>query len=121
MPARPEAPTDRDGPPDAHVHILAIIRRIPRGRVMTYGDVARAAGLPRRARLVGFVLRHSPLADGVPWHRVVAAPGRIAVRDGGGRDEQMGRLRSEGVAVDARGRVSLARYAWRPAQGHGRA
>lgn len=106
-------PRDRDAPPDAHVRILDIIRRIPRGRVMTYGGVAQAAGLPRRARLVGFVLRNSPLADGVPWHRVVAAPGRIAVRDGGG-DEQIRRLRSEGVTVDVRGRLSLKQYAWRP-------
>lgn len=92
--------------------ILAVVRRIPRGRVTTYGAVAERAGLPRRARLVGKVL--STLANGaaVPWHRVVAAGGRIAFPAGApSRDEQIRRLRDEGIDA-ARGRVNMTRHGW---------
>src|SRR5262245_25520043 len=58
--------------------ILATIRRIPRGRVCTYGDVADVAGLPRRARLVGTVLRQTPSSRDLPWYRVINAGGRIS-------------------------------------------
>ena len=58
--------------------ILAAVRRIPRGKVCTYGNVAEVAGLPRRARLVGTVLRQTPSARGLPWYRVINAGGRIS-------------------------------------------
>lgn len=101
-----------DGPTPRDLRILAVIRGIPRGKVLTYADVARRAGLPGRARLVGFVLRHSPLADGVPWHRVVAAPGRIALRGGSGAFQQMHRLAAEGVMVATTGRINLSACRW---------
>ena len=92
--------------------ILAIVREIPRGRVTTYGSVAARAGLPRQARLVGKVLSGLPQGSGVPWHRVVAAGGRIAFPDGSSsRDRQLSRLRAESVDV-TRGRIDLARYGW---------
>jgi methylated-DNA-protein-cysteine methyltransferase-like protein len=92
--------------------ILAIVREIPRGRVTTYGSVAARAGLPRQARLVGKVLSGLPQGSGVPWHRVVAAGGRIAFPDGSSsRDRQLSRLRAERVDV-TRGRIDLARYGW---------
>lgn len=92
--------------------ILAIVREIPRGRVTTYGSVAARAGLPRQARLVGKVLSGLPPGSGVPWHRVVAAGGRIAFPDGSSsRDRQFSLLRAESVDV-ARGRIDLARYGW---------
>jgi len=59
--------------------VLRAVRRIPRGRVATYGDVAREAGLPGRARLVGRVLRDAPASASLPWHRVVGAGGRLSV------------------------------------------
>ncbi len=62
--------------------ILAVVERIPRGMVTTYGAVAERAGQPRRARLVGRVLSKLPKGSKVPWHRVVAAGGRIAFPDG---------------------------------------
>jgi methylated-DNA-protein-cysteine methyltransferase-like protein len=92
--------------------ILAVVRRVPRGRVTTYGAVAERAGLPRRARLVGKVL--SGLADDavVPWHRIVAAGGRIAFPQGTpSRDEQIRRLGAEGIDA-ARGRVNMTRHGW---------
>lgn len=92
---------------DHHLRILSLIRLIPPGRVCTYGRIAEAAGLPGRARLVGRILRDSPLADGVPWHRVVGAAGRISPRPGPGADEQRNRLLREGIAIDLANRVDL--------------
>jgi methylated-DNA-protein-cysteine methyltransferase-like protein len=93
--------------------ILATVDSIPHGRVASYGQVAAEAGLPRRARLVGRVL--SQLAPGtkLAWHRVVNAAGRILVAGASAR-EQRRRLQSEGVEVDARGRIDLDVYCWCP-------
>lgn len=92
--------------------ILATVDAIPRGRVATYGQVAREAGLPGRARLVGACLRDLPQRSALPWHRVVNAQGRISPRPGGGPAEQTRRLVREGVRPDVRGRVDLARFRW---------
>jgi methylated-DNA-protein-cysteine methyltransferase related protein len=99
----------------SHARIYAIVRRIPRGRVATYGQVAELAGLPRQARLVGYAL--SALAEGspVPWHRVVNARGAISQR-GSGSISQRIRLVSEGVRVTARDAVDLSLYRWNPGQ-----
>lgn len=86
------------------------MRAIPAGRVATYGGVAAVAGLPRRARLVGRALRGCP-AD-VPWHRVVASPGRIAFPPGSeDYEEQLRRLQAEGVACLG-GRIDMRRFGW---------
>ncbi|OWY72556.1 hypothetical protein B7486_06450 [cyanobacterium TDX16] len=99
-------------PSTGHLRILRVVSRIPRGRITTYGRVAKAAGLPGRARLVGALLARSPLATGLPWHRVVSAEGRISVRGGDGPHRQRGLLESEGVRPDKRGRYDLRRYGW---------
>ena len=92
----------------------AIVRRIPRGRVLTYGDVACLAGRPRSARRVGYALFHLP-DPRVPWWRVINARGEISPRGGGGADdEQRQRLHAEGVELDERGRVDLERHRYRP-------
>ena len=79
---------------------------IPRGRAATYGAVARAAGLPGRARLAGFALRVAPREMNLPWHRVLGAGGRIVFASGSHQHrEQARRLRAEGVPVTA-GRVA---------------
>ena len=109
--SRSKSDADR-APREAELKILSVIRRIPRGFVCTYGKVAAAAGLPRRARLVGRVLRASPLADGVPWHRVVSAAGRISLRGGEGPRLQARLLAAEGVCADARGRINLREHLW---------
>lgn len=88
---------------------------IPRGSVATYGQVAAEAGLPRRARLVGRVLAELGQGSPLPWHRVVAATGRISARPGSGPGEQARRLRAEGIPVDAAGRLDLELRRWRPA------
>ena len=84
--------------------ILAAICALPRGSVTGYGEIARRAGLPRRARLVARVLAQNEDPD-LPWHRVLRSDGRIAFPpDSRGYREQTQRLRAEGVQVEA-GRV----------------
>ena len=92
--------------------IQATVDSIPRGSVATYGQVAALAGLPRRARWVGRVLRELPSGSKLPWHRVLAAGGRISVPGSSAR-EQRKRLLREGVDVTLTGRVDLARFGWR--------
>jgi methylated-DNA-protein-cysteine methyltransferase related protein len=96
--------------------IFAVVRRIPAGRVATYGQVAEVAGLPRQARLVGYALAGLDSSSTVPWHRVINASGGVSARhDGpGGAVLQRLRLEQEGVTFDARGRVDLGRFRWRP-------
>jgi len=102
-------------PPDLRaVRILATVDSVPAGRVATYAQIAAEAGLPRRARLVGKVLSALPAASGLPWHRIVNAAGRISPRPGRSVERQRRRLRREGIPVDARDRVDLARFRWEP-------
>jgi methylated-DNA-protein-cysteine methyltransferase-like protein len=102
---------------DASAAILAVVGQVPRGKVTTYGAVAERAGWPRRARLVGRVLATLPKGSAVPWHRVVAAGGRIAFPEGTpARDRQIRRLRREGVDASS-GRVDLRRHGWSRPEG----
>ena len=92
--------------PPANERILAAVRAIPRGQVAGYGDVARRAGLPGRARLAAKVLSGNT-DPALPWHRVLRSDGRIAFPEGSrGYREQSQRLRAEGVKVE-RGRVHM--------------
>lgn len=89
--------------------ILAAVRAIPAGTVAGYGQVARRAGLPGRARWVARVLAESDQPD-LPWHRVLRSDGRIAFAPGSaGFVEQRRRLLAEGVVVAEDGRTALAR------------
>jgi methylated-DNA-protein-cysteine methyltransferase related protein len=105
-----------------HQRIYAAVRAIPRGRVSTYGSVARLAGLEGQARLVGYAL--AALRDGssVPWHRVINAQGKLSLERAGSSSGTTQRLRlaREGVTVDAAGRVSLPRFGWKLATGRRR-
>ncbi len=96
--------------------IYTVVRRIPAGRVATYGQVATMAGLGGHARQVGYAL--NALAEGtrVPWHRVINARGEVSPRSDPFDDdlEQRRLLEKEGVRFNAAGRVSLATYRWRP-------
>jgi methylated-DNA-protein-cysteine methyltransferase-like protein len=105
----------------SYARIYAVVRRIPRGRVATYGQIAELAGLPGHARQVGYALAALPEGSVVPWHRVLNAGGALSLRrDSGGEISQRLRLEQEGVRFDAGGRVALERVRWRPSR-NGRA
>jgi methylated-DNA-protein-cysteine methyltransferase-like protein len=101
--------------------IYAAVKRIPRGRVATYGQIASLAGFGRHARLVGYALHALPHGSTTPWHRVINAQGRVSARhaEPDGSLLQRMLLEAEGVRFDARGRVSLARFGWRPVRDAG--
>ena len=100
--------------------IYSVVRRIPRGRVATYGQVASLAGLSGQARQVGYALNALPDGTVVPWHRVVNAAGRFSTRaTPGGELVQQLLLEKEGVRLDARGRIPLDRLRWQPRIGPG--
>ena len=101
--------TDHD---ERRARILAVVDSIPRGRVASYGQVAREAGLPRHARLVGRVLAELPSKNPIAWHRVVNSAGKISLRPGAER--QCRRLAREGVLFTRAGRIDLTRFRWTP-------
>ncbi|MBI2893902.1 MAG: MGMT family protein [Deltaproteobacteria bacterium] len=105
-------------PPGIRDRIYSIVRRIPRGRVATYGQIARLAGIGGHARQVGYALHDLDEGSAVPWQRVVNARGECSPRaEPGGDDLQRFILEREGIVFDHRGRLDLERYAWRPRQG----
>lgn len=96
--------------PELHpAAVHAVVRAIPEGRVCAYGEVARRAGHPGRARWVGKILSQLPPDSDLPWHRVITAQGAITCpRTFEARD----RLIAEGVVVNEL-RIDMARYQWR--------
>jgi methylated-DNA-protein-cysteine methyltransferase-like protein len=108
--------------------IWEVVARIPRGRVATYGQIARMAGLPGGARTVGWAMRALP--DGlrvggmpVPWQRVINAEGRVSARrNARGEDgslRQAAALRREGIPVSRAGSIDLDRHRWSGPRNHG--
>jgi len=91
-----------------------VVRQVPKGRVATYGQVARLVGRPRSARFVGFAMHGSPgMAEGVPCHRIVFRDGSLAPGFAfGGPDVQREMLEEEGIPFTADGRVDLAACQW---------
>ncbi|HKQ57661.1 MAG TPA: MGMT family protein [Candidatus Eisenbacteria bacterium] len=106
-------PSAREG---THARILAVVRRIPRGKVATYGQVAALAGFPRQPRLAGYALHALPEGTPLPWHRVLGAGGRLTLMrlSVSSATTQRLRLEREGVRFDARWRVDMPRCGWRP-------
>jgi methylated-DNA-protein-cysteine methyltransferase-like protein len=94
--------------------IKRVIRRIPKGMVATYGQVAALAGHPRAARAVVWILHSSSTRAKLPWHRVINSRGTISLKPGYGYEEQRALLLQEGVGFDREGRVDLRRQGWRP-------
>jgi methylated-DNA-protein-cysteine methyltransferase-like protein len=96
----------------SRARIYAVVRRIPRGCVATYGDVAAAAGVPGHARQVGYALASLGDDSDVPWHRVVNARGTISPRsaDRGAEQIQRALLEGEGVRFEAGGRIDLTTF-----------
>jgi methylated-DNA-protein-cysteine methyltransferase-like protein len=100
-------------PSDIRTRIYAAVKRIPRGRVATYGQIATIAGLDGHARQVGYALHDLPDGMDVPWHRVINARGEISPRSAGDSHElQRMLLEAEGVEFSLDSRVALKRYQW---------
>jgi methylated-DNA-protein-cysteine methyltransferase related protein len=94
--------------------VYRLIKKIPRGRVTTYGELARALKLPGGARAVGYAMAATPRGRGIPWHRVIGAGGRLLIPEPHGTIQRR-LLETEGVVVDVT-RVDLKRYGWSPAK-----
>ena len=99
--------------PKYRERVYAIVRRIPRGRVMTYGQIAELLGDGYTPRTVGFCMHSSP--DGTPWHRVLNAQGKTST----GKvvlphDKQQRMLEQEGVVFDKNGRCDLEKFLFIP-------
>jgi methylated-DNA-protein-cysteine methyltransferase-like protein len=123
MPSTPRVAAGAGSDDAAHVRqlfqaIYAVVRRIPRGKVATYGQVALLAGLPRGARVAGRAMQASSRVARLPWQRVIGkrgtASGRISIHDPVGAAIQRQLLEAEGVAVSDAGSISLARHGWQP-------
>jgi methylated-DNA-protein-cysteine methyltransferase-like protein len=113
--------TGRGGDPARAIKALyqavyKVVRRIPRGRVVTYGQVAELAGYPGAARAVGTAMKTSSPALGLPWQRVVGAKGRgmgrVSILDPIGGAMQRAMLEAEGVEFTAAGGIALAEHGW---------
>ena len=95
--------------------IYDVVRKIPRGRVATYGQIAALAGLSGQARQVGYALHALDEGANLPWHRVINAKGAVSPRSEPGWEHfQRQLLEDEGVVFDERGRVELDRVRWEP-------
>jgi methylated-DNA-protein-cysteine methyltransferase-like protein len=99
-------------PSDETNSIIAVIKRIPRGKVASYGSVASLAGLRNGARQVVRVLHSSAKKESLPWYRLLRKDGSIALPPGEGFELQRSLLEKEGVAVSAEGKVDLGRFGW---------
>ena len=116
MPAKSLKRTEPEAPlPDFRTLVLAVVAKIPKGKLASYGQVAALAGYPQRPRQVGMVLSGLPEGTKLPWHRVVNTRGYVPSRGRWwGAFEQIGRLRDEGIDVDDLGNLDLEAHRWNP-------
>jgi len=94
--------------------VINIIKKIPEGKVMTYGQIAREAGSPRAARQVVRVLHSMSRKHHLPWHRVINSKGHIGLQDEESYQDQLLSLESEGIEVGLNGVIDLERYRYHP-------
>lgn len=116
QPAREQ--TSREEPildqPSREEKVYMVLAAVPSGSVVTYGQVAELAGLPRAARMVGRILGNLPKGTELPWHRVINAAGKISLPEGSPSFKtQKARLQEEGVMLN-NNRVSLKQFNWQP-------
>ena len=112
---RQSLPEGTDHLPRFFAHVYRLVAQVPKGKVVTYGQVAALLGAPRAARAVGTALRYlpRPLTRTVPWQRVINAAGGISLRGDVLRaEEQRWLLEGEGIEFDRHGKVNLKKYRW---------
>jgi methylated-DNA-protein-cysteine methyltransferase-like protein len=116
MAAKPNKRTEPEATsPDFRTLVLAVVKKIPKGKLASYGQIAALAGFPQRPRQVGMVLSGLPEGTKLPWHRVVNTRGYVPSRGRWwGAFEQIGRLRDEGIEVDDLGNLDLEAHRWSP-------
>tara|TARA_B100000749_G_scaffold84052_1_gene63914 strand:+ start:59043 stop:59387 length:345 start_codon:yes stop_codon:yes gene_type:complete len=98
-------------PSELFIKTVALVKAIPKGKVLTYGEAANLADSPGSARYVSYILNSSSKKYGLPWHRVVNSQGKIS--DHLGRGKQKILLKKEGVIFQSN-KLDLAKYLWRP-------
>jgi len=96
--------------------IVEVLLHIPRGKVATYGQVARLAGYANGARLVVWTLHSQRKRHDLPWYRIVNARGGISLPQGDGYELQKAMLTAEGVRFGSGDRIDLARFQWQPGE-----
>lgn len=95
--------------------VYSVVKRIPKGKVTTYGEIARALGNVRKSRAVGYALHVNPLPGIIPCHRVVNRYGEVSGAFAfGGPEEQRAKLEAEGIVFGADGRIDLKNFIWFP-------
>lgn len=101
---------------DFRAAVYAMVKKVPKGKVATYGQIAALIDHPRHSRHVGFALASIPARVKIPWHRIINSAGRISLRrrhwDSGSDDMQRILLEAEGVRFSAEGKVNLKRHRW---------
>jgi methylated-DNA-protein-cysteine methyltransferase-like protein len=93
-------------------NVIHIIQHIPKGKVLTYGRIARLAGNPRAARQVSWVLHSSSKKHKLPWHRVISSNGAISIKSIDGKTIQKNLLQKEGIKISDHFKVDLDQYLW---------
>lgn len=93
--------------------IYELVHGIPKGKVATYGQVAKLAGYTAGARQVGYALAALSEHTAIPWHRVVNAKGTLALRGGADTTQRL-RLEKEGVKFDQAGHIDMKKHGWSP-------
>lgn len=94
--------------------IIEAVKKIPPGRVATYGQIAMIAGNPRASRLVVWVLHTASERENLPWHRVVNRNGKISLRRGSGYEMQKRLLQEEGITFDTDETIDFNEFLWEP-------
>ncbi|MEW5796297.1 MAG: methylated-DNA--[protein]-cysteine S-methyltransferase [Candidatus Zixiibacteriota bacterium] len=101
-------------PSTFHQRTIAVLKRVRRGKVVTYGQVAAMAGNPLAARQVVRTLNTASEKEKLPWHRVINSQGKISLKPGQGYELQKKLLQKEGVKFGRGGQIDLKKYQWVP-------
>ncbi len=97
---------------NSYALIWQTVCKIPKGKVATYGAIAKLSGLPGQARLVGYAMHNVPLGAESPWHRVINSQGKISLPKAGGHYDRQRKLIEKERVVFTRDRVDLRKYGW---------
>ncbi|MHA1728969.1 MAG: MGMT family protein [Promethearchaeota archaeon] len=101
-------------PSDFTKAVIHVIKSIPKGKVLTYGLIAKLAGNPRGARQVSWILHSMTEKYELPWHRVINLKGKISIKSVEGRDYQKMLLEKEGVNFSTKDKIDLNQFLWKP-------